>query len=198
MSMGRVFRDRLQQEYVLSSNVRATFVLIVLLFWAPALAQSPYFEQRDLQSAVSSLDVVDLQGRRWTAADLRGRVVLLDFWASWCAPCLDQIPELKRLRDRYGPRRFEVLAISLDSSARRDLVAWLNRQGVDWPQVHDGRAFNSPAVRPFGVLALPASLLIVDGRIAAENLRGKQLTEAIDYLTSTKSFEAARVPIVIR
>ena len=127
-----------------------------------------------------------------------GRIVLIDFWASWCAPCLEQLPELKRLRAAFGPERFEVLAFSLDSSSRRDLVAWVNRQGVSWPQVHDGRAFNGPAARRFGVRALPASLLIADGQIVGENLRGKKLSDAVSYLTSTSNFDAARVPIVIR
>jgi thiol-disulfide isomerase/thioredoxin len=171
---------------------------LVAALTAPLAGQSRYFSTSDLQAAVDALDVVDLQGRRWTAADLRGRLVVLDFWASWCAPCLDQIPEFRRLREMHGSARFEVLAISVDSSSRRDLIAWLNRQGITWPQVHDGRAFNSPAVKRFGVRALPASLLVADGRIAAENLRGRQLAEAVRYLTSTSSFDAARVPIVIR
>ena len=154
----------------------AAAVLLGLV--TPAPAQAPYFETRDLQGAVDALNVVDLKGKRWTAADLSDRVVLIDFWATWCAPCLAQIPEFKRLRGAYG-ERFEVLAISVDARSRRDLVTWLNRQDVTWPQVHDGRAFSSPAARPFGVAALPASLLIVDGRIAATNLRGEPLSRAV-------------------
>ena len=176
---------------------RAAIALILLLAADLARAQAPYFRTPDLQAAVDALDVTDLQGKRWTAADLKARVVLIDFWATWCAPCLAQIPELKKLRATYGDR-FEVLAISVDSRSRRDLVAWLNRIGVSWPQVHDGRAFNSPAARPFGVAALPASVLVVDGKVAALNLRGKALEQALAYLTSTSNFDAARVPIVIR
>jgi thiol-disulfide isomerase/thioredoxin len=162
-----------------------------------AAAQAPAFEKRELQASVDAIDVVDLDGRRWTAATLRGRIVLIDFWATWCAPCLSQIPEVKRLRARHGDR-FEVLAISLDTRTRRDLVSWLNRHDIRWPQVHDGRGFASPTARRFGVAALPASLLVVDGRIAAYNLRGRVLEDAVAYLTSTSSFDAARVPIVIR
>jgi thiol-disulfide isomerase/thioredoxin len=199
MCTDRVFHGRLHWGCALSSDTdrrnrrrrRISGVLfslvVAFLIVAPrAFTQSLYFDQRDLQSAVDSLDILDLQGRRWTAAELSGRIVLIDFWATWCAPCLGQIPELKRLRQKHGDQ-FEILAISLDSVARREMVVWLNRQGVTWPQVHDGRAFNSPAVRPFGVRALPASLLIADGKIAAENLRGRQLEEAVDYLISTRA-----------
>lgn len=171
---------------------------IVLLSPAiPAFAQEPYFEARDLQRLVDTLSVVDLEGKRWTADDLRGRIVLIDFWATWCAPCVAQVPELKRLRERYRDR-FDVLSISVDTRTRRDLIAWLNQRDVDWPQVHDGRAFSSPAVRRFGVVALPASILVANGRIAAFNLRGDELERAVAYLTSTSSFDAARVPIVMR
>lgn len=160
-------------------------------------AQAPFFDTRDLQAVVDDLDVIDMDGRRWKSADLHGRVVLIDFWATWCAPCLTQIPELKRVRAKFG-ERFEVLAISLDSRTRRDLIAWLNQREVDWPQVHDGRAFSSPVARRFGVTALPASVLVANGRIAAVNLRGRDLDAAVAHLTSTSSFEAARVPIVMR
>lgn len=172
-------------------------VLMVAVVASPVRAQVAPLAAPDLQKAVDRLDVADLEGRRWTAASLRGRVVLIDFWATWCAPCLAQLPELARLRDRYG-ERFEILAISLDGRQRRDVVAWLKRQGISWPQVHDGRGFSSPAARSFGVRALPASVLVADGAVVGANLRGDALEDAVRYFTSTSSLEAARVPIVIR
>ena len=190
-------RGHLRWVSVLSSRRAVATLMLAMVTAVSAAAQSPYFEARDLQAAVDRLDVVDINGKRWTSAELHGRVVLIDFWATWCAPCLQQIPHLRRLRSAYGDR-FEVLAISLDSRPRRDFVAWVNRQGLSWPQVHDGRAFNSPAARPFGVRALPASLLLVNGKIVARNLRGAALDRAVAHLTSTSSFDAARVPIVIR
>ncbi len=158
-------------------------LLVVLALVAAGHAQAPYFSRTDLQLAVDAFEIVDLQGRRWTANDFKGRIVLIDFWATWCAPCLEQIPELQRLRKEYGPDGFEVLAISVNNSTRRDLVAWLNRQEMTWPQAHDGRGFNTRLVREFGVQALPASLLIgPDGKIAAQNVRGDRLVRAVRAL----------------
>jgi thiol-disulfide isomerase/thioredoxin len=183
----------------------APLVVLVTLTAAAAEGQSSRyfsFSADQLQRHVNTLDVVDMGGRRWTAADLRGRVVLLEFWATWCAPCLDQIPMLRGMRKTYGPERFEVIGLSLDSSSRRDFVAWINRQALPWPIVHDGRAFNGRVASAFGVQALPASLLLdADGRIAAQNLRGERLKRAVDALVqraSASNVDAARIPIVIR
>jgi thiol-disulfide isomerase/thioredoxin len=168
----------------------------------PVRAQSVYFSRADLQSAVEELDAIDVTGRHWTPASLAGRVVLLEFWATWCAPCLSQIPLLRELRRHYGPERFEVLGISLNSSQRRDFIAWINRQGLSWPQIHDGRAFNGMVARTFGVQALPASVLIDQrGRVVAANLRDEALKRAVAALvhgTSTRSLDAARIPMVRR
>ena len=167
-----------------SSKVLAVVALIAALL-APVSAQTPYFSRGDLQSAIAELDATDLDGRRWNVSTLRGRVVLIEFWASWCAPCLQQIPMLRDLRDTYGPDQFEIVAVSLNSSPRRDLVSWINRQGLEWPQIHDGRAFNSPTARLFGVNALPASILLNrHGEIVAANLRGAALKRAVDALAS--------------
>ena len=177
--MGRVFRDPWRLESVRTFS--ALIVVLALLGAGPAQAQ--YFSRADLQSAVDAFEVVDLQGRHWTASDFKGRIVLIDFWATWCAPCLEQIPELQRLRKEYGSQGFEVLAISVNNSTRRDLVAWLNRQEMTWPQAHDGRGFNTRLVREFGVQALPASLLIgPDGKIVAQNVRGERLVRAVRAL----------------
>jgi thiol-disulfide isomerase/thioredoxin len=155
-----------------------------------------------LQPAVDRFSAVDLQGKEWSAADFRGRVVLIDFWATWCAPCLAEIPTLRRLRDTLGSERFEVVGVSVDSIPRRDFVAWINRQNVTWPQVFDGRAFNGPLARLFEVEVLPTSILVgPDGQVAGRDLRGAALRDTVQRLlqrTSTSSFDAARVPIVIR
>jgi thiol-disulfide isomerase/thioredoxin len=135
----------------------------------------------DRATAVHTMRLVDLDGRVWNHDRLRGRVTLIDFWATWCAPCLTELPYLKRARARYSAQEFEILGVSFDVSDRRTLVSWMNRHGVVWPQVFDGRGRSGPAARHFGVAAVPTSFLVDgDARIVASNLRGERLLAAID------------------
>ena len=141
----------------------------------------PSASARTFDQALTSMRAVDLEGTTWTAEQLRGRVTLIDFWATWCAPCLTELPYLKQARANYSRDEFEVLGVSFDVSDRRTLQSWLNRQGVMWPQVFDGRGRRGPLARHFGVSAVPTSLLVDgDGKLAGINLRGKRLLTAID------------------
>jgi thiol-disulfide isomerase/thioredoxin len=147
---------------------------------APAMREEDRLRQ--LTEAFASFDVRDMEDRRWTAASLRGRIVLLDFWATWCAPCLADIPWYRQIATR-SDSRVQVIGISLDTTDRRALVSWLNRQRVDWPQVWDGRGYESLLAEQFGVESLPTSVLVgADGRVVAVNLRGERLVAAIESL----------------
>ena len=150
----------------------------------PTEAQdAPAARLQQLTHAFAGLDVRDLNGRRWQASALAGRVVLIDFWATWCAPCLADIPWLRLAHQRFGPDRLAILGVSLDVGDRRTLTAWLNRHRVDWPQTWDHRGYDGDLARKFGVVSLPQSLLVdVRGRVVATNLRGERLVEAISRL----------------
>lgn len=129
---------------------------------------------------LDQLQLHDMDGRRWTADDLRGRVTLIDVWATWCAPCLTELPYLTRARARYSREDFEILGVSFDVSDRRTFVSWLNRHRVDWPQVFDGRGRQGPAARQLGAVAVPTSYLIDrQGRLIGMNLRAERLLAAI-------------------
>lgn len=162
-------------------------LLALAIAVAPALAAASGDGSDDrleqLTRVFASLDVRDMDGRRWTRVDLAGRVVVLDFWATWCAPCLAEIPHLRRLQADFGADRVQVLGVSLDASDRRTLVSWLNRQRVSWPQVWDGRAYDGTLAERFGVASLPTSVLVgPDGRVRALNLRGDRLRAAVAAL----------------
>jgi thiol-disulfide isomerase/thioredoxin len=138
---------------------------------------------RHLTQMFADLDVRDMSGRRWTAQQLRGRVVVVDFWATWCAPCWKEIPTLKTIQERWDPTRVQVIGITLDVTDRRTLVAWLNRQRIEWPQIWERDGYDSPLAERFGVVALPTTLLVApDGRVVAMSLRGATLVAAVEAL----------------
>jgi thiol-disulfide isomerase/thioredoxin len=137
----------------------------------------------ELTRAFASFDASDLSGRRWRQADLAGRVVLLDFWATWCAPCLADVPFLRQARARFPPDRLTIIGVSLDTGDRRTLTAWLNRQRVDWPQIWDDKGYDGPLARRFRVDALPRSVLFdANGRAVAVNLRAGRLLDTLNQL----------------
>lgn len=119
-------------------------------------------------------------GQDLRLSDLRGNVVLIDFWASWCRPCRAENPNVVRLYQRYHDMGFEIFSVSLDNN--RD--AWLraiNTDGLVWPNhVSDLRGWSSAAGRLYGISSIPATVLLDrDGKVLARNLRGPQLEQKL-------------------
>jgi thiol-disulfide isomerase/thioredoxin len=138
-----------------------------------------------VSAALEQFEATDLAGRRWDAGALAGRVVLLDFWATWCAPCLADLPLLQALRQKHARDDFEILGISLDVTSRRAFVSWLNRQRIDWPQIHLRQGYAAEVPRLFGVEQLPSTVVLDrEGRPAAIDVRGEQLVVIVDALVA--------------
>jgi thiol-disulfide isomerase/thioredoxin len=155
-------------------------LVIALLACAP-LHPSPLADS-DLDQLVGHIELRDIQGRVWQRRDLAGRVVLVDVWATWCAPCLAELPTLKRLNGAYGDR-LVMLGISLDTLSRRDFMSWLSRHDVTWPQIFDGRGYSGSVARRLGITSVPASWLFdASGSLAGRDLRGGQLERAVREL----------------
>lgn len=130
---------------------------------------------------------VDLDGRTWSSEALRGRVVLVDFWATWCAPCLADLPRLKRLHARHAADGFTIIGVSLDRSSVRDFRSWLQRQAIAWPQVREAGGYDSPLARLFGVESIPASFLFDRrGRLHATHLTGEALDARVRMLLEAR------------
>lgn len=112
-------------------------------------------------------------------SDLKGKVVLIDFWASWCKPCRAENPNVVRLYNAYKSKGFEVFGVSLDKSK----TAWENAISVDklaWTHVSDLQLWNNAAAQLYGVSSIPATFLIdADGNILAKNLRGAALEQKL-------------------
>ena len=116
-------------------------------------------------------------------SDLRGKVVLLDFWASWCRPCRMENPNVVKAYHQYKDKGFDVYSVSLD----RTKEAWLKGiqdDGLVWPShVSDLKYWSSEAAAVYGVTSIPSTFLIgKDGRIVAKNLRGEALVNALKQL----------------
>jgi thiol-disulfide isomerase/thioredoxin/protocatechuate 3,4-dioxygenase beta subunit len=124
-----------------------------------------------------------LSGTKMSLAELRGEVVLLDFWATWCGPCLAEVPNFKKVHERFGQREdFVMISVSLDQSRAR-LADFVKEEKIAWPQVFDGKAWEAELAEKFGIQAIPATFLIdKEGKVAAVNLSGEALVGEIDKL----------------
>ena len=126
-------------------------------------------------------EVHSIDGKLWKLEDLRGKWVLLDFWATWCGPCRAEIPNLKRARDEHSD--LIVLGLSADRS-RQALEQFTKAQAMDWPQVFEEAA---GVQRTYRVASYPTSFLVdPDGRIAARDLRGAGLSAQIAQLKAAR------------
>jgi peroxiredoxin len=122
-------------------------------------------------------------GKILKLSDLRGKVVLLDFWAAWCRPCRMENPHVVKEYHLYKDKGFDVYSVSLD----RDKASWLKAiqdDGLVWSNhVSDLKHWASEAAAIYGVSSIPATFLIgKDGRIIAKNLRGDALSNALKQL----------------
>lgn len=92
-----------------------------------------------LASAAHAFEVTDTAGKRHRLADYKGQWVVVNFWATWCAPCVAEMPSLSRLRERMGPQRLEVVGVNFQENAAR-IEPFVRRLGVAFPIVrdHDG------------------------------------------------------------
>lgn len=123
-----------------------------------------------------------LDGVEVATTSIRGRVTVIDFWATWCRPCIEEFPTLRRLAERHGDG-VAVLGVNLDRSDELPadaLRAWVTREKVPGRHVQDGHGWESSLVKVFGVTEIPFNVVVgADGSVIAVNVRGKQLEKAV-------------------
>lgn len=124
----------------------------------------------------------DLQGKPLTLESFRGHFVLVDFWATWCAPCVKEFPDVLAAYQKYHSKGFDIIGISLDED-RAALDAFIKNNNVTWPQYFDGNGWQSKLARQYGVVAIPTTYLLDrQGKILAVGHSGPELDATLETL----------------
>lgn len=121
----------------------------------------------------------DLSGNPYGLQDLKGKYVLVDFWASWCPPCRAENPNLVATYAEFKDKNFEILGVSFD----KDIDAWkkaIKDDNLTWKHISDLQHWNNGAAIPYGIKAIPQNVLVdPNGIIIARNLHGDELKKKL-------------------
>jgi thiol-disulfide isomerase/thioredoxin len=126
------------------------------------------------------ITMADTSGTLVKLSDYKGKVVMVDFWASWCGPCRKENPNVVKAYKKYHDKGFEIIGVSLDT----DKKAWLkavNADGLTWTHISDLKGWKSAPVQEFGITGVPTSFIVdKDGKVIAKDLRGEDLDKKLD------------------
>ncbi len=128
------------------------------------------------------IDLPQIDGTNLKLSSLRGKIVLIDFWASWCGPCRAEFPNVKRIYAKFKDKGFEIYGVSLD----KDANSWkssVTSLGLSWKHVSDLKYWSCAPAKVYKVSGIPYTVLVgKDGKIIAKNLRGEELERKLEEL----------------
>ena len=161
----------------------------------PSLNEHPYTKQLEEYirlaafsegSDMPDFTLPDQNGKKIKLSDFRGKYVLIDFWASWCGPCMREMPNIVKLYKECKGKNFEIVGVSLDSKKEAWLGA-IKKNNMKWPQVSDLEMWSTAPVKLCNVTAIPYTVLIdPQGKVVALDLRGEKLIQKVKEVLGKK------------
>lgn len=145
-------------------------------------------ERKATGAPFTDITLNDMAGKTVRLSDYvgKGNYVLVDFWASWCGPCRAEMPNVRNVYNRFHPKGFEIVGISLDSQSD-DWQHATEQMGITWPQMSDLKGWKSEAATLYGVRSIPFTLLFdPDGKVVATGLRGESLMQKLEQVYEDK------------
>lgn len=126
------------------------------------------------------------EGETLALNDIKAKVTVIDFWASWCKPCRVENPNVVKMYEEYHDKGLEIIGVSLDNNGQKDRwVKAIAKDGLTWPQISNLKGWNEPIAVQYGVRSIPATFILDEtGKIVATRLRGKALEEKVKELLS--------------
>ena len=156
-------------------NLISIFTICVVIIFLAGCEQRP--QVAAIYKKAPDFTLADIKGKTWTLSDLRGKVVFVNFWATWCAPCIEEMPSMQKLYSRLSKDQFEMLAVlSKDDLAKAEKFA--AKLGITMPILNDPASTIGPK---YGLTGLPDTFIVDKRGIVREKFIGPRQWDAPKY-----------------